>query len=191
VGVIRYAITGSDDHLGDAERWAAEDINFVQLRAKELSAGELTTLARTILRELNSQTQLLVNGRVDVAVAVGAAGVHLTSHPEELTPNQVRQIFASANAGVPIISTSCHTIADVERARDTGADLILFGPVFEKRVAGEIVVDGFGLKMLQQACERAGSVKVLALGGVTMENAPQCMNTGTAGIAGIRLFARN
>jgi thiamine-phosphate pyrophosphorylase len=197
--MIRYAITHRASIVGDgaqwnaelvrrAERWAADGIDFVQLREKDLEAGALAELARKLVAAVGAHTKLLVNGRADVAVAAGAAGVHLTAHPEELTPSQVRWIFKLAGAETPIISVSCHTVAELERARDSGADAILFGPMFEKRVDGDVVVEGLGLEALRRACETAGVVKVLALGGVTRENATACVDAGAAGVAGIRLF---
>jgi thiamine-phosphate pyrophosphorylase len=188
VGVLRYAITGGDYRSGDAERWAGDGVDFVQLRAKTMDAGELVVLAREMIRGLGGNARLLVNGRADVAIAAGAAGVHLTAHPDELTPEQVRQVFSLAGAGRPVVSISCHTLAEVDRARDGEADLILFAPVFEKRVGADIVVEGSGLEMLGRACAAAAPVKVLALGGVTQENAQQCIDVGAAGVAGIRLF---
>jgi thiamine-phosphate pyrophosphorylase len=204
VGVIRYAITGGalgeESGGGDAEareaellrlaaRWGADGVDFVQLREKSMEAGALVKLARKIVLALGPGTKLLVNGRADVAVVARAAGVHLTAHPEELTPEQVRRVFALAGAGGPVVSVSCHAVAEVERARDGGADLILFGPVFEKRAGDEVVVRGVGVEELRRACAAAGAVKVLALGGVTGENARECLDAGAAGVAGIRLFA--
>ena len=188
MGVLRYAITGGEYRSGDAERWAADGVDFVQLRAKSMDAGAMVALAREMIRGLGGKAKLLVNGRTDVAIAAEAAGVHLTARPDELTPEQVRRVFASAEAGVPLVSVSCHTLAEVERARDGAADLILFGPVFEKRVDGVLAVEGAGLEMLRRACASAAPVKVLALGGVTWENAPLCVEAGAAGVAGIRLF---
>lgn len=188
VGVLRYAITGGDYRSGDAERWAAEGVDFVQLREKQMDAGALTALARKLVGTLGPRTKLLVNGRADVAIAAGAAGVHLTAHPDELTPDQVRRVFALAGAPEPTVSISCHTLADVERARDGGAELILFGPVFEKRVDGTPIGAGTGPDMLRRACAAAAPVKVFALGGVTPANMEQCMDAGAAGIAGIRMF---
>jgi thiamine-phosphate pyrophosphorylase len=194
--VIRYAITGQPglsandaELLQHAARWAAADVNFVQLRAKYLDAGPLTTLARKLMAALGPQTKLLINGRADVAIASGAAGVHLTAAPNELTPQQVRRIFGLAGKPEPTISVSCHTLEAAQRARDAGADFILFAPVFEKRVDGALVVNGVGLDALRCVCEAVWPVKVIALGGVTIENAQQCMDAGAAGIAGIRLFS--
>jgi thiamine-phosphate pyrophosphorylase len=202
--VLRYAITdgsrlGHDTaarHAGllaDARRWARDAIDFVQLREKDLHGGQLLALAETfatIFREQGGRTKLLVNARADIAVAAGAAGVHLTSRPGELTPQQVRQVFAAADCPAPLISVSCHSVADVERVRDAGVDLILFGPVFEKRVAGEFVMAGVGLEALAEACRLAGGSQVVALGGVDAENARQCVAVGAVGVAGIRLFDR-
>jgi thiamine-phosphate pyrophosphorylase len=87
-----------------------------------------------------------------------------------------------------VVGVSCHSVEEVERAREAGVDLIVFGPVFEKRVEGHLVQRGEGLEALRRACEVAGGVPVLALGGVTMEVARECLETGAAGVAGIRLF---
>jgi thiamine-phosphate pyrophosphorylase len=141
-----------------------------------------------VFREHGGKTKLLVNGRADVAVAAGADGVHLTSRPGELTAEQVRRVFAAAGRGEPVVSASCHTLDEVRGAVAGGVGLVLFGPVFEKRVGGEVVVRGVGMEALRKACEVAGGMPVLALGGVTAENAVACVEAGAAGVAGIRLF---
>ncbi len=172
--------------MADAARWAAAGVEFVQLREKTVDAGELLRLAGgmvRIFREYGGVTKLLVNGRVDVAVAAEADGVHLTSAADELTAEQVRLVFPGAR-----VSASCHSLADVERARDAGMNLILFGPVFEKQVRGEDVVEGVGLEALREACVAAGDVPVLALGGVSEQNARGCLTAGAKGIAGIRAW---
>jgi thiamine-phosphate pyrophosphorylase len=190
--MLRCAITDREYLIGCAGRWAEDGVDFVQLRDKTLGAAELAKLARAILKDIaevpGAKTRLLINGRSDVAVAMGAAGVHLSSHPDELTPEQVRRMFALAGNPEPLISVSCHTLAEVERARAATVDLILFGPVFEKRVNGELVSAGVGLAALSEACIAAAEVPVLALGGVTFENAPDCVRVGAQGVAGIRLF---
>ncbi len=201
--MLRYAITdravysGADDYRLDtvareAGRWAADEIDFVQIREKDLNAGELVELTRRVVAAVGSvgavKTRVLVNSRVDVAVAAGADGVHLTAAAGELTAAQVRRVFEMAGMGVPVVSASCHTIAEAERARDAGVDLILFGPVFEKRVDGQVVRDGEGLEILRRVCSAMSGVKVLALGGVTKELAEECFEAGAAGVAGIRLF---
>jgi len=171
-------------------RWSHEGVHYVQLREKPMAAGELVKLAVAILEVLreSGKTKLLVNGRPDVAVASGADGVHLTAADGELTAAQVRAVFEAAGAGTPVVSVSCHTLEEVRRAVSDGADFILFGPVFEKRVDGEMVGKGVGLGKLQEACKVAGETPVLALGGVTWPRAELCIEAGAAGVAGIRLF---
>jgi thiamine-phosphate pyrophosphorylase len=190
--MVRYAITDRGFSIADVGRWSNDGVDFVQLRAKSLDAGVLAKLARVILADIaevpGTKTRLLINGRADVAVAVGAAGVHLTAHPDELTPAQARRVFALAGRPAPVISISCHTLDEVQRARQAGVDLVLFGPVFEKRVHGEQASAGVGLEALREACVAAGQVPVLALGGITQQLVEACIRAGAAGVAGIRLF---
>ena len=221
--MLRYAITSRALYPGDerekqaallrqTSRWADEGIDFIQLREKDLPAADITALAREILRALsteknalstrnkairteNSPTKLLINSRPDIALATGAHGVHLTAAPNELTPAQVRSLYASANLPAPIITVSCHTLEDVRRAHENHADAILFAPVFEKTFTARGAdqgtngtIPGQGLDRLRDACHAASPIPVYALGGVTLENAPSCLAAGAAGIAGIRLF---
>src|SRR5215831_9288089 len=100
----RSAYAGEEDYRLDrvileAARWAAEGIDFVQIREKDLGAGELAELTRRVMvavRESGSRTKVLVNSRVDVAMAAEADGVHLTSAEGALTAAQVRRVFAGA-----------------------------------------------------------------------------------------------
>lgn len=173
-------------------------MNYVQLRERHLGAGEMMRIARLMLavfqesagsEDAGTGPRLLVNHRADVAAAVGA-GVHLTSSPGELTAAEVRRVFAAVGSHPsPLISISCHSLEEVRRAAAEKVHLVLFSPVFEKRVQGNRVSSGVGLEMLRQATALAGQTRVLALGGVTDANADLCMQAGAAGIAGIRLFA--
>jgi thiamine-phosphate pyrophosphorylase len=197
--MLRYAITsralfpGDERHqqaalVEEAARWASAGINFIQLREKDLPAADLAELARNLLKTLPPSTKLLINSRPDIAIAVAAHGVHLPATPGELTPAQVRHLYAAAALYPLMITVSCHTLAEVARACDNRVDAILFAPVFEKIVAGHIVSAGQGLDQLRAACTAAAPIPVYALGGVTLENAPLCVEAGAAGIAGIRLF---
>ena len=201
--MLRYAITSLALYPGDthqqqtalaqqATRWASEGIDFIQLREKNFSVGEQATLARNLLHSINlanSPTKFLINSRADVAVAMGAHGVHLTSNPRELTPTQIRRLYDVSGLPAPIISVSCHTVAEASQALQNHADAILFAPVFEKPIPGQAALPGQGLEQLHAACLAASPVPVYALGGATLENAPACLLAGAAGIAGIRLFA--
>jgi thiamine-phosphate pyrophosphorylase len=182
---------GFEALIWQASRLAAEGVEFLQLREKDLSASELAGLARSILRAIGrSPTRLMINGRADIAVAIAAHGVHLNSSPEELTPRQVHDLYARASLPAPVVTISCHTLGDVVRHRLTPITAILFGPVFEKAVSGEHRAEGTGLALLRQACLAAAPVPVLALGGTNASNVPACLEAGAAGIAGIRLFQR-
>jgi len=200
--MFRYAITNRALYPGNNEaqqaallrgaaRWAADGIDLIQLREKDLPAAEIAALARAILQTIagtKSRTRLLINSRLDIAIATGAHGVHLTAAPDELTPAQARDLFASAGRPAPIVTISCHALEEVRRAHEFQVDAILFGPVFEKAVAGNVVSLGRGLDGLHAACIAAATIPVYALGGVTLDNAALCLEAGAAGIAGIRLF---
>ncbi|HKN31942.1 MAG TPA: thiamine phosphate synthase [Terriglobales bacterium] len=172
-------------------------VNFIQLREKDLPTRELEFLAREALRVARSQpetgnqkreTRILINSRTDIAIAVGADGVHLPAH--DMAPQEARTIWSKCSAGAlspAIVSVSCHSEEDVRRAASAQADLSLFAPVFEKKDAPHMPPTGL------EALRRAGQhrIPVLALGGVTLENARACRIAGAAGIAGIRLFQEN
>jgi thiamine-phosphate pyrophosphorylase len=183
--------------LVQAARLAADGIDFIQLRERDLSAATLASLARRILAILRADpthpaTRLLINSRADIAIATCADGVHLTSSPNEFTPAQVRALYAAAGLPEPIISLSCHTLAEVTRAASSAPEnrptLILFGPVFEKVVGNILVTAGAGLDLLRAACAAAAPIPVLALGGITRANTDICLDAGAAGVAAIRLF---
>jgi thiamine-phosphate pyrophosphorylase len=171
--------------LGKIAEAARCGVDFIQLREKGLSARELEALARDAVRtvrENSSRTRLLINSRTDVAIACGADGVHLRS--DDVMPGEVRAAWIHSLVATPMISVSCHSPAEVARAAAEAADLAVFAPVFEK--AGSVAA---GLAALRVACEHP--IKVLALGGITLENARACVEAGAAGVAGIRLFQEN
>jgi thiamine-phosphate pyrophosphorylase len=170
-------------------------VNYIQLREKNLNARELEALAgeaAAIIREnsltVNRHTQsarLLINSRADVALAVGADGVHLRS--DDISPSEVRRIWSLCGGGGrerPVITISCHAKSDILRAESDGADFAVFAPVFEKKD-----VHAAGLDALREACQ--AKIPIFALGGVTIENAAACLDAGAAGIAAIRLFQEN
>ena len=158
-------------------------MEWVQLREKDLAPDALLALTECLAAMTRgSGTRLLVNGlAMEQALAHGADGIHLPGS------NAAATIQAAVAAG-GAVSVSCHMLAEVEAAREGGATLILWAPVFGKTVDGREVVAGTGLDALQAACRVAGPVPIYALGGVSVTNAPLCGAAGTAGIAGIRLF---
>jgi len=205
--MIRYAITDRSQlspKSANAEtdrrialfalvkQWAEQQIEYIQLREKDLPAAELEQLACAItamIRSIKSKTKLLLNSRPDVALAASADGVHLTATHGQLTPTQLRTLFARAGRPAPVVSISCHTLEEVTRVRAGQADLILFGPIFGKTIAGAEITPATGLEALRSACDAAGDIPVLALGGITESNAQSCLEAGAKGIAAIRFFA--
>ncbi|PYX89402.1 MAG: thiamine phosphate synthase [Acidobacteria bacterium] len=178
--------------LSTAVAAARAGVDLIQLREKDLSARELETLTHELMRELQSfpQTRLLVNSRADVAIAAGAHGVHLPAN--DISVSEARVVFSKAGVDRPIIAVSCHTTAEIEKSESHGADFAVLGPIFEKEGKR---IPAAGLAVLREACNRpaaaAARMPVLALGGVTLENASACLACGAAGVAGIRLFQRD
>jgi thiamine-phosphate pyrophosphorylase len=174
---------------------ARSGVDLIQLREKDLSTRELETLAHACLQAVREsslrtenrelRTGFLINSRVDVAIACGADGVHLRSG--DISPRDAQLVWAWGASALarekPLIGVSCHTSAEVARAASEGADFAVFAPVFEKK---NVPGSGAGLEALREACRL--NVRVLALGGVTLENARSCIEAGASGIAGIRLF---
>ena len=158
------------------------EIELLQIREKSLPARvlyELATRAAEITRD--SKTRLLVNDRADIARAAGADGVHLTS--QSLPAGVVRNIFGSEF----LIGVSTHSLDEARAARDGGADFVVFGPVFEtesKRGFGAPQ----GLDKLRQVADELRGFPVLAIGGISLENAGACFDAGASGVAAISLF---
>jgi thiamine-phosphate pyrophosphorylase len=172
------------------EEWSTGGVDFIQLREKDLSAADLQSLTREVVAKIDRRrSKLLVNVSTAESAALalesGADGVHLAGTPVPGAASGVRNAFRSAG---PLISVPCHSLAEIDVARAEQVDLILFSPVFGKLSVG-FSRPAQGLEALRLACAAARGTPVLALGGVTLANALDCIAAGAAGIAGIRLFA--
>jgi thiamine-phosphate pyrophosphorylase len=196
--MLLYAITNRRILEGDetakrdglvelASAWARGGVDTIQLRERDLPLSELQFLAARIVqavRATRSKTRVLVNGPAQLALDVGADGVHLHANAGPAAVRAAQQVYSRANLE-PVISAACHSPEEIRQA--AGASLLLFSPIFEK-VTEQGPTRGQGLAALRAAVDVAKPTPVLALGGVTEKNAAACLQAGAAGIAAIRLF---
>ena len=185
--MLRYYITdrqaagGTEALLGFVERALSNGVERIQVREKDLAARDLCALVRRIVALPNPYgARILVNSRADIALAAGAHGVHLSG--DSVAPRILRAVVPAEF----LIGVSTHTLEDLQRAETEGADFAVFSPIFpvvSKAGYGPAV----GVDRLRKAA-RAVAIPVLALGGITAENAAECVRAGAAGIAGISMF---
>ena len=180
--------------IGEAAR---AGVDYIQLREKDLATRELERLAHEAVRAVREHsrvTKLLINSRTDVALACAADGVQLPA--DDLAASEVRTLWMKCSQHAPLIGVSAHSAADVRRADSHGANFAVLAPIFEKV---QTQAKGIGLAALRESCATlaapgaveapySGRFAVLALGGVNLTNARCCLESGAAGVAGIRLF---
>ncbi len=157
-------------------------VDWVQIREKDLSARQLLVLTEDAVKQATAhgKTRVMVNDRLDVALAAGAHGVHLgtRSMPADLVRGLTPAEF--------LLGVSCHSLEEAKSAQAAGANYILLGPIFEtpsKLPFGPPL----GLSKLRKVTQES-SIPVLALGGITPDRVSQCLENGAAGIAGIHIF---
>jgi thiamine-phosphate pyrophosphorylase len=179
----RRALGGVDPLLRCIRSAIERGVERIQIREKDLPARELLDLARQVVALAAPHgTQVLINERVDIALAAGVQGIHLPSHA--ISPLILRKIIPPGF----LIGVSCHSLEEVRRAAAEGADFVVFGPVFSVRSKP---VEPAGLERLREAIQAAVSVPVMALGGVTESNLEECLAVGAFGVAGISMFQEN
>ncbi len=151
-------------------------VKAVQLREKDLSAAELLPLARE-LRVLTRHhgALLLINDRIDIALAVQADGVHLGGHS---LPADIARELVGPDL---LIGISTHTHDEIRIAEQQGADFVTFGPVYATPSKAAFGLPQ-GLHALSEAC-RVSGLPVFALGGITSSRLPEARQAGASGIA--------
>jgi thiamine-phosphate pyrophosphorylase len=163
----------------------AAGVDWVQIREREMPTRELLALVKAAIGVREGDARVLVNDRLDVAQAAGAAGVHLGggSVPAREVVRWLRERNVPAEF---LVGVSCHSKEEVREAEDAGAGYVFFGPVFEtpsKKSYGPPQ----GIAKLAEVCG-AVRIPVIAIGGVNEVNAAECVRAGAAGIAAIRMF---
>ncbi len=174
----RQAVAGGEV-LPLIERAVAAGVDLIQIRERDLATRALLALVEAaVARARGTATRILVNDRLDVALAAGAA-LHLPTHGFPVA--DVRRAYPDL-----LIGASCHNLEELGRAEEGGADFVVFGPIFEtpsKKPYGPPL----GVEKLAEVA-RAAKIPVLALGGITLVNAAACLQAGAAGLAAISLF---
>ena len=160
--IIREAVSGG--------------VTLVQLRAKHLPAASFLELARKTSSLLcKKQIPLIINDRPDIALACGAAGVHLGQ--EDLPIDAARQILGKAR----LIGISVSNLKEARQAEKEGADYVGLGPIFST-LTKETPLAPLGLQGLRRVCSRL-SLPVLAVGGINRDNAAGVIRDGADGLA--------
>ena len=178
----RRRFPGDDALVRCVAAAAQAGVDLIQVRERDLEGGALTRLvSRCVEAVRNTRTRVLVNDRLDVALAAGAHGLHLPGHG--FAASRARAVTP---AGF-LIGRSVHHASEAARvAEEGGLDYLVFGSVFP--TASKVGVAPAGTKGLAAAVE-AVRLPVLAIGGVTLSQASDIARAGAAGVAAIGMFA--
>jgi thiamine-phosphate pyrophosphorylase len=179
--------------IEQVSRAVGAGIDWVQIREKDLPARELLELARAAVKIAASSpntTRIIINDRLDVALAARAVGVHLGEASMPVASvGAWRREAATRDSSLSgfLIGAACHSVEAVRAAERDGADYVIFGPVFATP-SKERFGTPQGINLLAEA-SKGVRVPVLAIGGITEENARECFDVGAAGVAAIRMFS--
>jgi thiamine-phosphate pyrophosphorylase len=168
---------------------SAAGAGWIQIREKDLSGKDCAALVGEALRRSASAsagaTRIIVNDHLDIALSEVAAGVHLGE--QSLSLQAVKKLLEARSLPSEFLTgVSCHSLEAARSAEGHGAHYVFFGPVFATP-AKVSYGPPQGLAALESV-SRALAIPVLAIGGITVENASSCISAGASGIAAIRLF---
>jgi thiamine-phosphate pyrophosphorylase len=164
---------------------ARAGVDWIQVREKDLSARALANLAERAMARVPRPCRILLNDRLDVAIAAGAGGVHLGE--TSIAVEQAKRLVTEKKIGSDfLVGVSTHSRESAEAAERSGANYIIFGPVYETPSKMKFGAPQ-GVKRLAEVCAQV-SIPVIAIGGVTEQNAMDCIAAGASGIAAIRMF---
>ena len=150
---------------------------ILQLRAKAMPSGPFLDLSDSLVALAGDyQAALIVNDRVDVARLSGAAGVHVGQ--DDLPPAVAREQLGPA----AIVGYSTHSVSQLEAALLEPISYVAVGPVFGTTTK-DTGYNAVGLDLVAAAARLAGSIPVVAIGGVTLENARSAIDAGAAAVA--------
>lgn len=149
----------------------------IQLRAKQLSSAAFLDLADAAVRLAGPyQADIIVNDRADIALMSVAAGVHVGQ--DDLPAPAARRLLGEA----AVVGLSTHNVAQVERALREPISYLAVGPVFGTR-SKDTGYAAVGLDLVGNAARLAGELPVVAIGGITLENARSVIEAGAASVA--------
>ena len=151
-------------------------VGMVQVREKTMSSGELYHLAKKLRFVTRDKALLIINDRVDVALAVDADGVHLPTHSLPIS-------VAKKLGGKLLVGRSVHNVEEAAAAETDGADYLVLGTIYG--TASHPGREGSGPELIEQVKARV-QTHVYAIGGINASNAREVMNAGAHGIAVIR-----
>ena len=179
------AADSTEKLLAQIRAAVAAGTDWVQIRERDLTARELLALTRAAIAAAAGCARVLVNDRIDVALAAGAAGVHLRG--SSVPASEAVPWLRSGNAPEAfMVGVSCHSLDDAREAERAGATYLFFGPVFETPAKKQFGAPQ-GIAKLTEVC-RGVRIPVIAIGGVSGPRGKECVQAGASGIAAIRMF---
>lgn len=186
-------LVGERTLLQKVKMAVAGGVDWVQVRERNLAGTDLANHVRSIRAAAkegaslrSGSVKILVNRFVDVAISVGADGVHLGY---DGMPSAVARKILPEDA---VVTTSCHSVAEVLRKKDEAVDAVQFAPIFNpiSKQPERVPIE---LENLKKAANAAPSLRIFAQGGITPDNAGNCIQAGARGIAvtGSLLLTKN